>query len=86
MSKSTDNMQNGPAATATSPAPPDQHVPIAGFNAQAVEGILKQGYDTKASFYKPDAKHTTTTTPQSPWGIKRVYTPFIQTWTTANVD
>lgn len=69
MNKSiSDNTQNGPLAQPSVP-PPDDHVPIAGFNSDAVAAMLKQGYDAKASLYKPDAK--VQTKPESPWGAKR---------------
>jgi len=69
LSKSTDNVQNGPTSPATSVPPPDDHAPTAGYNSGAVEAMLKQGYDGKATLYKPDAK-AQTSNPQSPWGVK----------------
>src|SRR6202000_1453215 len=52
LSKSTDNIHNGPPTTSTTLPPPDDHVPIAGFNSDAVEAVLKKGYETKATLYK----------------------------------
>ncbi|EXJ56778.1 hypothetical protein A1O7_07122 [Cladophialophora yegresii CBS 114405] len=75
LSKSTDNVQNGPTAPAASLPPPDDHVPMAGFNAGAVEALLKQGYEPKTSLYKPEAK-SQTPSPSSPWGAKREYTGY----------
>ncbi|ETI26204.1 hypothetical protein G647_02981 [Cladophialophora carrionii CBS 160.54] len=69
LSKSTDNVRNGPNAPATSLPPPDDHIPMAGFNAGAVEAMLKQGYEPKTSLYKPDAK-SQAPSPSSPWGAK----------------
>lgn len=72
LSKSTDNIQNGPAATLTSLPPQDDHVSLAGFNAAGIEAALKQGFDPKAPLYRPDTK-SQPTTPQSPWGVKREF-------------
>ncbi|KIW65272.1 hypothetical protein PV04_07545 [Phialophora macrospora] len=69
LSKSTDNVHNGPVAPAASLPPPDDHVPMAGFNAGAVEAMLKHGYEPKITLYKPDAK-LQTPNPSSPWGAK----------------
>jgi hypothetical protein len=45
---------------------------MAGFNADAVKEILKNGFDGKATLYKPDTKaQTVTQNPQGPWGAKR---------------
>ncbi len=67
-SASSDHTQNGPSTQAAL-APPDDHGPIAGFNSDAVEAMLKQGYEAKAPFYKLDAKAQPR--PESPWGVKR---------------
>ena len=69
LSKSTDNVQNGSSTTPTTVPPPDDHVPVVGFNAAAVEATLKKGYETKATLYKPDAASKPSTT-QSPWDVK----------------
>jgi len=42
---------------------------MAGFNRGAVEVMLKQGYDSKAPLYKPEAKSQITKA-ESPWGVK----------------
>ncbi|EXJ78217.1 hypothetical protein A1O3_09378 [Capronia epimyces CBS 606.96] len=63
----TDSVHNGPASQNT--PPPEQHVATAGFNSDAVEAILQQGYDAKAPLYKPETK-TQTAKPESPWGLK----------------
>ncbi|EXJ73999.1 uncharacterized protein A1O5_02293 [Cladophialophora psammophila CBS 110553] len=70
LSRSSDNLQNGPLTTPNTVSPQDDHVPIAGFNSDVVEAMLKQGYEAKAPLYKSDIK-SQTTTPQSPWGVKR---------------
>ncbi|OAL25207.1 hypothetical protein AYO22_05084 [Fonsecaea multimorphosa] len=69
MSRSSDNIQNGPTTTPTTLPPPDDHVPIAGFNADVVEATLKRGYEVKAPLYKLDTK-SQAATPASPWGAK----------------
>ncbi|KIX01664.1 uncharacterized protein Z518_09390 [Rhinocladiella mackenziei CBS 650.93] len=68
ISKSTDNIQNGPA-TQTSLPLADDHGPMPGFNSDAVEAMLKQGYEAKAPLYKPDAKSQGAKS-ESPWGMK----------------
>ncbi|KIW22997.1 hypothetical protein, variant [Cladophialophora immunda] len=70
LSKSSDNIQNGPTTTPTTLPPQDDHVPLAGFNSDVVEAMLKQGYEARAPLYKPDTK-SQAATPQSPWGVKR---------------
>jgi hypothetical protein len=81
LSKSTDNVHNGPVAPAASLPPPDDHVPMAGFNAGAVEAMLKHGYEPKITLYKPDAK-LQTPTPSSPWGAKREHHTYPRTTNT----
>ncbi|KAK4938615.1 hypothetical protein LTR10_020966 [Elasticomyces elasticus] len=68
VNRSADNTSNGPSSQ-TSVPPPDDHVPIAGFNAEAVEAMLKQGYATKAPLYKQDSKPQTAKS-DGPWGAK----------------
>lgn len=60
--------QNGPASPA-SPAIQDEHIPHAGFNAGAVDAALKQGFDSRAPVFKPEAKPQPTKS-ESPWGLK----------------
>ncbi|ETN43523.1 uncharacterized protein HMPREF1541_02682 [Cyphellophora europaea CBS 101466] len=54
---------NGPAA------PTDQHVPLNGFNAAAVEKFLVQGVDAKTQVYKPTAGGEAAKG-GNPWGAK----------------
>ena len=67
--KSSDGTQNGPAVQ-TQLSPPDEHIPIAGFNSDAVDAMLKQGFEAKAPLYKPEVKPQPTK-PDNPWGAKR---------------
>lgn len=60
--------QNGPATQSALPSQ-DEHVPLAGFNPDAVDAALKQGFESKAPLFKPEAKPQTTK-PESPWGVK----------------
>ncbi|KEF63762.1 uncharacterized protein A1O9_01740 [Exophiala aquamarina CBS 119918] len=60
--------QNGPATLSALPSS-DEHVPLAGFNPDAVDAALKQGFESKAPLFKPEAKPQTTKT-ESPWGVK----------------
>ncbi|OAP63701.1 hypothetical protein AYL99_02928 [Fonsecaea erecta] len=85
LSRSSDNIQNGPTTTPTTPAPSDDHVPIAGFNADVVEAMLKQGYEAKAPLHKLDNKPQATN-PQSPWGVKCEYSPAHQTISINSVE
>jgi hypothetical protein len=72
LNKSSDVSSNVSKSTATAPPPQDDYVPMIGFNADAVKEILKNGFDGKATLYKPDTKaQTVTQNPQSPWGAKR---------------
>lgn len=71
--RSTDNFQNGPKSQSPLP-PPDDHVPMPGFNREAVEAMLRQGYDMRAPLYKPETK-SQTGKPESPWGVKREHDP-----------
>lgn len=69
VNRSTDiAAQNGPATQATLP-PQDEHAPLAGFNADAVDAALKQGFESKAPLFKPEAKPQITK-PEGPWGMK----------------
>ena len=73
INKSNDSAQNG-SAPQTQLLPPDEHIPIEGFNSDAVDAMLKQGFEAKALLYKPEPK------PQSakqdnPWGTKRESAP-----------
>lgn len=47
----------------------DEHVPHVGFNAAAVDAVLKQGFDAKAPLFKPESKPQPTKS-ESPWGLK----------------
>jgi len=60
--------QNGPA-TQLALASQDEHVSPAGFNPDAVDAALKQGFESKAPLFKPEPKPQTTK-PESPWGVK----------------
>jgi hypothetical protein len=69
VNRSTDTAApNGPATQATLPSQ-DEHVPLAGFNPDAADAVLKQGFDSKAPLFKPEAKPQTTK-PEGPWAIK----------------
>lgn len=68
VNRSTDNSQNGPAIQNSSTAQ-EEHA-SAGFNSEAVEAALKQGFEAKATLYKPEAKPQNARS-ESPWGVKR---------------
>lgn len=72
LNKSAENASNGSSGH-TSVAPPDDYVPMPGFNAEAVEAMLKQGYAAKAPMYRPETKPTTARS-DAPWGAKREHT------------
>ncbi|KAK7900718.1 hypothetical protein LTR67_003002 [Exophiala xenobiotica] len=68
MNRNTDAAQNG-SSTLTM-IPPNDHVPMAGYNSDAVEAMLKQGYEARAPLYRPEVKSQGTTKAESPWGTK----------------
>ncbi|KAL2444554.1 hypothetical protein ABEF95_017051 [Exophiala dermatitidis] len=76
LSRSTDNNgQNGSAAAGQPtgnivPSSEEQYTPTAGFNYDAVDAALKQGYDLRAPLYKPEPNVAQTTKPETPWGLK----------------
>ena len=71
INKSNESAQNGPTAQTQLP-PADEHVPIAGFNSDAVDAMLKQGFEAKAPLYKLEAKQQPAK-PDNPWGTKREF-------------
>ena len=51
-------------------SPPNDHVRTTGYNSDAVEALLKQGYEARAPLYRPEVKSQGTKA-ESPWGVKR---------------
>ncbi|KAL2444530.1 hypothetical protein ABEF95_016998 [Exophiala dermatitidis] len=76
VSRSTDNNgQNGSTAqgqttTTSLPSSEEQYTPTAGFNYDAVDAALKQGYDLRAPLYKPEPNVAQPARPETPWGLK----------------
>jgi hypothetical protein len=70
MNRNTDAAQNG-SSTLTMISPPNDHAPMTGYNSEAVEAMLKQGYEARAPLYRPEVKSQGTTKAESPWGVKR---------------
>jgi hypothetical protein len=69
MNRNTDAAQNGSSTPTV--IPPNDHVPMVGYNSDAVEAMLKQGYEARAPLYRPEVKSQGTTKAESPWGAKR---------------
>ena len=66
MSRSGDNLQNGPPAQAPAPSSTEPAL-FAVVNTAAIDAVLKQGFDPKVPTYKLEAKPQATRS-ESPWG------------------
>merc|ERR1711939_880391 len=68
MHRNTDAAQNG-SSSQSMISPPNDHVRTTGYNSDAVEALLKQGYEARAPLYRPEVKSQGTKA-ESPWGVK----------------
>lgn len=77
MSRSTNNSRNGSLSQAT-PSTYEEPPPVASSNVGSVDAALKQGFDSNAPVYKPEAKPQPARS-ESPWGTKGAPLRFART-------